>query len=162
MTELASAPERAESADPKRITHWIGGQAVAGESGRTGRCDFLCTIGSMARPALFLICTLIAGCAPPQSPSSADATARASVLLPQDPRLASLYQQSCRSCHAVPGTGAPLTGDRSQWDARWAKGLPLLLQNTVAGLNGMPPGGQCFSCSAADYEALIRFLSGRT
>ncbi len=37
MTELASAPERATSADVKRITHWIGGQAVAGTSGRSGR-----------------------------------------------------------------------------------------------------------------------------
>jgi malonate-semialdehyde dehydrogenase (acetylating) / methylmalonate-semialdehyde dehydrogenase len=37
MTELASAPERAQAGDLKRITHWIGGQAVAGESGRTGR-----------------------------------------------------------------------------------------------------------------------------
>src|SRR5882672_10546415 len=37
MTELASAPERAQAGDLKRITHWIGGRAVAGESGRTGR-----------------------------------------------------------------------------------------------------------------------------
>ncbi len=37
MTELASAPERAKPGDLKRITHWIGGQAVAGESGRSGR-----------------------------------------------------------------------------------------------------------------------------
>ena len=37
MTELASAPGRAHAGDLKRITHWIGGQAVAGESGRTGR-----------------------------------------------------------------------------------------------------------------------------
>ena len=35
MTELASAPvERA--ADTKRISHWIGGKSVAGESGRSG------------------------------------------------------------------------------------------------------------------------------
>jgi len=37
MTELASAPKRAQTGDLKRITHWIGGQAVAGESGRSGR-----------------------------------------------------------------------------------------------------------------------------
>ena len=37
MTELASAPGRAHAGGLKRITHWIGGQAVAGESGRTGR-----------------------------------------------------------------------------------------------------------------------------
>jgi len=37
MTELASAPKRAQTGDLKRITHWIGGQAVAGGSGRSGR-----------------------------------------------------------------------------------------------------------------------------
>ena len=37
MTELASAPESAATGDLKRITHWIDGRAVAGESGRSGR-----------------------------------------------------------------------------------------------------------------------------
>jgi malonate-semialdehyde dehydrogenase (acetylating)/methylmalonate-semialdehyde dehydrogenase len=36
MTELASAPGRAEARDLKRITHWIDGAAVAGTSGRVG------------------------------------------------------------------------------------------------------------------------------
>ena len=35
MTELATSPTR-ERQDVKRITHWIGGQAVPGESGRSG------------------------------------------------------------------------------------------------------------------------------
>jgi malonate-semialdehyde dehydrogenase (acetylating)/methylmalonate-semialdehyde dehydrogenase len=35
MTELATPPAR-ESQDVKRITHWIGGAAVTGESGRSG------------------------------------------------------------------------------------------------------------------------------
>jgi malonate-semialdehyde dehydrogenase (acetylating)/methylmalonate-semialdehyde dehydrogenase len=37
MTELAAAPERAQAGELKRITHWIDGRAVAGESGRSGR-----------------------------------------------------------------------------------------------------------------------------
>jgi len=36
MTELASAPERAEARDLRRITHWIDGKAVTGTSGRVG------------------------------------------------------------------------------------------------------------------------------
>jgi malonate-semialdehyde dehydrogenase (acetylating)/methylmalonate-semialdehyde dehydrogenase len=36
MTELASAPARAEARDLKRITHWIDGKAAPGTSGRTG------------------------------------------------------------------------------------------------------------------------------
>ena len=35
MTEVAEAPS-ARSTDVKRISHWIDGQSVAGESGRTG------------------------------------------------------------------------------------------------------------------------------
>src|SRR5205814_8216034 len=35
MTELASPPVE-ERTGVKRISHWIGGQIVAGESGRTG------------------------------------------------------------------------------------------------------------------------------
>ena len=38
MSEVIQAPEReAEDASgPKRISHWIGGRIVAGESGRSG------------------------------------------------------------------------------------------------------------------------------
>jgi malonate-semialdehyde dehydrogenase (acetylating)/methylmalonate-semialdehyde dehydrogenase len=37
MTELASAPERTDSGELRRITHWIDGAPVPGASGRTGR-----------------------------------------------------------------------------------------------------------------------------
>jgi len=36
MTELAEAPSAADRGGEKRIGHWIGGQVVAGESGRSG------------------------------------------------------------------------------------------------------------------------------
>ena len=75
--------------------------------------------------------------------------------------IAGLYEQACKSCHTVADTGAPLSGDRTQWDRRWAKGETQLLNSTIRGLNGMPAGGQCFSCSPDDYKALIRFMAGR-
>jgi cytochrome c5 len=78
---------------------------------------------------------------------------------PADPRLAALYDGSCRACHTNRDSGAPLSGDHTQWDARWAKGAPVLLQNAVAGTNRMPAGGQCATCTAADYAALIRFMA---
>jgi cytochrome c5 len=111
--------------------------------------------------ALSVLCAACAPSAPPPPSSDAVAAAAAATLAPTDERLANLYRQSCRACHSIANSGAPLTGDRSQWDARWSKGMPALVQSTVAGLNGMPPGGQCFSCTAADYEALIKFLAGR-
>ncbi len=80
-------------------------------------------------------------------------------MTPADPRLAGLYGQSCKACHTAADSGAPLAGDAAAWEPRWAKGLPALLKSTVGGIGGMPPGGQCFGCTAADYEALIRFMA---
>ena len=113
------------------------------------------------RGYLIALIVLLAGCsdeahAPPSNPG-----ARALSLSPKDERIASLYEQACRTCHSIAAAGAPLTGDRGAWDVRWQKGMPALLGSVTNGLNGMPPGGQCFSCSTADYEALITFLAGR-
>lgn len=119
----------------------------------------------MIRRAAFVIAISLMhiACAPTATPQDehARALAQAATIAPADARLATLYSQSCKACHAIEGTGAPLVQDRSLWDARWSKGMPALMQSTVAGLNGMPPGGQCFACTAADYEALISFLAGR-
>jgi cytochrome c5 len=114
--------------------------------------------------AIFTTCLFLAACAPQSSPDDehSRALAQAATVAPADERLATLYRQSCKACHAIDNSGAPLVQDRSLWDARWEKGLPALLQSTVAGLKGMPPGGQCFACTAADYEALIKFLAGRS
>ena len=87
--------------------------------------------------------------------------AQSAALKPADARLAGLYEQSCKSCHTVADTGAPLTGDRTQWDVRWKKGEAALLASAVNGLNGMPAGGQCFSCTPDDFKALIAFMAGR-
>lgn len=113
---------------------------------------------------LFALCALALcclGCAPDQNSLDSSGQRTRAPPEPADARLASLYKQSCRVCHGVPNTGAPLAGDRAAWDARWEKGMPTLVQNTIKGFNGMPPGGQCFACSAQDHEALIEFLAGR-
>ncbi|SNS79122.1 c-type cytochrome [Sphingopyxis indica] len=109
-----------------------------------------------------LLCAafLLAACqqeppATPLTPEQSDA------LRPADARIAGIYEQSCKSCHTVRDTGAPLAGDRTQWNPRWAKGEDRLLKNTIAGFNGMPAGGQCFACTPDDYKALIRFMAGR-
>ncbi|MQP67494.1 cytochrome c5 family protein [Niveispirillum sp. SYP-B3756] len=80
-------------------------------------------------------------------------------LRPDNPHLSEIYATACMACHTMPDSGAPQTGMVSQWQPRLAKGMPTLLQNVVQGLNGMPAGGQCFACTTADYEALIRFMS---
>lgn len=115
-------------------------------------------------PVLLLsLLTPLAGCdgassTPAESPRKI--AARAATLTPADPRLAALYETSCRACHASAEAGAPLAGDTRAWAPRWDKGMPILVEHTISGFNGMPAGGQCFSCEPADYEALIRFLAG--
>jgi cytochrome c5 len=94
-------------------------------------------------------------------PSPAEVAARAAAAAPADARLADLYNGSCRGCHVQPDSGAPLTLDRAAWDPRWAKGEATLIEHTIGGFNGMPAGGQCFSCTADDYRALIAFMAGR-
>lgn len=86
---------------------------------------------------------------------------RAATAAPSDARLADLYRQSCRACHSTAAAGAPLAGHREAWDERWEKGADALRSSTIRGLNGMPPGGQCFACTPQDYDALIRFMAGR-
>ena len=36
MTEVVAAPTKRETQESRRISHWIGGRSVAGESGRAG------------------------------------------------------------------------------------------------------------------------------
>ncbi|MEE3624738.1 c-type cytochrome [Nitrospirillum sp. BR 11752] len=95
----------------------------------------------------------------PAPPPSAETLA---ALRPADPRLAGLYEASCKACHANPDSGAPLVTYATAWSPRWAKGPDALLKHTLEGFNGMPAGGQCFSCTADDYQALIRFMAGQT
>ena len=80
---------------------------------------------------------------------------------PPDSRLASLYAGSCKACHAVSGTGAPLVHDRGAWDPRWKQGQAVLFDHAVQGYRAMPAGGQCASCNPSDFNALIRFMAGR-
>ena len=101
---------------------------------------------------------LLAACEPPAKPLTPAESAK---LSPRDPRLAQLYAGSCKACHTVKDSQAPLTGDRTQWDPRWAKGEDVLLTEAQVGFNNMPANGQCFECSPEDLKALIRFMAGR-
>lgn len=97
----------------------------------------------------------LAGCAKPAGPP-ADFASRA----PADPRLASLYEGSCKTCHTNLAAGAPLTQDARAWLPRWHQGEAVLLDHVVQGYRAMPAGGQCAACTPDDYRALIGFLAG--
>ena len=69
------------------------------------------------------------------------------------------YAASCGACHAVGVAGAPATGNAEAWAPRMEKGMEALVASVRNGLNAMPPGGLCNSCSDEDYAALITYMS---
>lgn len=71
-----------------------------------------------------------------------------------------LYQDICATCHASPGSGAPVTGDAEAWREPNAQGFDALLIHTVDGFGSMPPLGTCGSCSEAEMRVLISYMSG--
>jgi cytochrome c5 len=112
-----------------------------------------------AGPVLLVLALILAGCAEkiPPTPTPEQAL----LLKPTDARLAGLYETSCKACHAVPGTGAPLVHDRAAWDRRWKQGEAVLLDHAIQGYRAMPALGQCVACAPADFQGLIRFMAGR-
>lgn len=80
-------------------------------------------------------------------------------LHPQDPALDEIYQRSCKSCHTLEETGAPLVGDVDAWAERYEKGEGVLVDNVINGFGGMPPFGMCMECSPEQFEQLISFMA---
>lgn len=109
--------------------------------------------------ALFLYAILLSACSDPSGTASDVDEAASRAMNPADSALASTYDRSCRSCHTVAATGAPLTGDKSAWAERLDKGMHILVDNVVNGFGGMPPFGMCMDCDADQFEALIRFMA---
>ena len=88
---------------------------------------------------------------PPVAPTSAT---------PDDPKLAKIYDQTCRACHTNPTSGAPLAGDTKAWAPRVAQGMDVLMQHAINGYKGMPPLGSCMDCGEDELKALIKFMAG--
>jgi len=109
--------------------------------------------------AALVVAVSLAACSKPVPPAPTPRQALA--LRPAEARLATLYDGSCKTCHAVAGTGAPLVHDRKAWDPRWKQGEAILLDHSIQGYRAMPAGGQCVACNPADFKALIRFMAGR-
>jgi cytochrome c5 len=99
---------------------------------------------------------LLAACSKAPLPPTA---AEAQALKPADPRLAAIYETTCKSCHAAEGNPAPQVHNHAQWDPRWKQGMPTLMAHAIQGYNQMPPMGTCATCTPDDVQALIAFMS---
>jgi len=105
-----------------------------------------------------LLALLLGACSQPPAPPTPE---EALALAPADARLAALYEGSCKACHAIEASGAPLVHDIAAWDVRWKQGEEVLLDHTIQGFQAMPALGQCATCTQDDFRALIRFMAGR-
>ncbi len=115
----------------------------------------------MFRPVILVMIILLplAGCGDGgPAPAPADENVSKS-LVPADAALAEIYNRSCRSCHTVAATGAPLTGDSAGWAPRMEKGIDTLVDSVINGFGGMPPFGLCMDCDGEQFEALIQFMA---
>lgn len=113
------------------------------------------------RALLLAVMLGLTACSSGEAPPVALTAEQSAALSPRDARLAKLYAGSCKGCHTIKDSQAPLTGDRTLWDPRWAQGEAALLTSAIQGKKGMPAGGQCFECSPDDLKALITFMAGR-
>ena len=101
------------------------------------------------------VCVQGTDCAGPQQAVASVATGGFDV--------ASVYDQSCATCHNLGVAGAPKFADASQWAPRISKGMDVLYNSGINGmLPAMPARGMCFSCSDEEIKALVDYMVDST
>ena len=70
----------------------------------------------------------------------------------------SIYTSGCAACHDAGIAGAPMMGNKSQWEARQAKGYEMLVNNAYNGINGMPAKGLCADCTKEEIGRAVQFM----
>lgn len=86
--------------------------------------------------------------------------ALAETLVPSDPDLSAIYERSCRTCHALDGLGAPLTGHSAAWAPRFdERGMEGVIASVRKGRGAMPAMGYCPDCTDDNFRALIEFMA---
>lgn len=69
-----------------------------------------------------------------------------------------VYDKFCFACHMVGVSGAPKLGDVADWEPRLAQGLDTLWDHTKNGINLMPAGGSCVSCSDDELRDAMDYM----
>jgi cytochrome c5 len=105
-----------------------------------------------------LTSVLLVACGQSSPPPPAPLAPAASL----SPELQQRYDSSCRTCHGVPGTGAPQTGDAAAWASRLTQGREVLLGHVINGYQKMPPMGLCMECTEEEFLALTEHMAGST
>ena len=69
-----------------------------------------------------------------------------------------VYNTACAACHTAGVLGAPKPNVASDWEARIAQGMDVMLEHSINGFNAMPPRGACTNCSDDEILAAIQFM----
>lgn len=69
-----------------------------------------------------------------------------------------VYSRFCFACHATGVSEAPKFQDEADWAPRLEKGMDVLIQTTIDGLNLMPPMGTCMDCTEEEMEAAVDYM----
>jgi len=69
-----------------------------------------------------------------------------------------IYDGYCAGCHNMGGGGAPKFGDAGQWQPRIKLGMNSLYQNAIQGIGGMPPKGNCDSCTDDQVKSAVDYI----
>jgi len=70
----------------------------------------------------------------------------------------SIYSSGCAACHDAGIAGAPMMGNKAQWEARQAKGYEMLVNNAYNGINGMPAKGLCADCTKEEIGIAVQYM----
>ena len=90
--------------------------------------------------------------------SCGQATAMNAVITAGSRSAESIYITGCAACHDSGIAGAPMMGNKSQWEARQAKGYEMLVNNAYNGINGMPAKGLCADCTKEEIDMAVQYM----
>jgi cytochrome c5 len=69
-----------------------------------------------------------------------------------------IYAQYCSGCHTMGGGGAPKLGDASAWQPLVKLGMAQLYTNATKGIGGMPPKGNCDTCTDEQIKLSVDYI----
>jgi cytochrome c len=72
------------------------------------------------------------------------------------------YENTCGLCHENGDGGAPVTGDKADWEQRVAKGMRKVRENAIVGYEGatgiMPAKGGYMDLTDEEVNAIVDYM----
>lgn len=79
-----------------------------------------------------------------------------------DPEAPATYVTACAWCHSEGIGGAPMTGDKDEWERRMSKGIAKVYANAIDGFEGatgiMPAKGSRMDLSDEEIKKLVDYM----